>query len=469
MENIIGRALVTRNGQFLFPKDEELTSDELFGFINWNTKNAQPKFRENMEMYLGEHPILKKEDKQFGPDNRLVVNKAKTIVDTFNGYFIGIPPSIQLEKGKPNESLQDWLNNVSFIDKLNELSKQADIYGKSIGFVYQNEKSETRFNYVSPTKAFIICDDTVEREPLAFVRYEYFENETDWQAKGSIYYANQVYQFEGDKISPDSKPNPYGMVPAVEFYENEERQGVFEQVKSLIRALDDGFSQKANQLAYFDMAYLVMMGINLKTDETGNPKIDIANNRFLYLPNVSPGSNPKVEFLSKPADDQMQENFIQRVSDAIYEISMIPNLNDENFAGNSSGVALQFKLLAMQDKANSKERKFTQALKKLFKIIFSIGQVIPESYKESWKDLEIHFTKNVPADVAAMISAAKNADGLVSQRTQMKLLPGIVEDPDDEIEEIKKEQAEKIKNAQQAAGSLPDFLKLEDLGDTDDQ
>lgn len=470
MENIIGRALVTRNGQFLFPKNGQLTNDELFGFIDWNSNNMQPRLRENMKMYLGEHPILKQPKKQFGPDNRLVVNKAKTIVDTFNGYFIGIPPSIQLDKGENNDKLQDWLNSVSFIDKLNELSKQTDIYGKSIGFVYQNEDSETRFNYVSPTKAFIIYDDTVEREPLAFVRYEYFKNESEWQARGAIYYADQVYRFDRNQISPEAIPNPYKMVPAVEFYENEERQGVFEQVKSLICALDDGFSQKANQLAYFDMAYLVMMGINLKTDKIGKPKIDIANNRFLYLPNVTPGSNPKVEFLSKPADDEMQENFIQRVSDAIYEVSMIPNLNDENFAGNSSGVALQFKLLAMQDKANSKERKFVQCLRKLFRIVFSVGQVLPEIDKNAWKDLQIHFTKNVPSDVAAMISAAKDADGLVSQRTQMKLLPGIVDDPDDEIAEIKKERAENIKNAQEAAGSLPDFMKQpEDAGDDDGQ
>lgn len=124
----------------------------------------------------------------------------------------------------------------------------------------------------------------------------------------------------------------------------------------------------------------------------------------------------------------------------------------------------------MQDKANSKERKFVQALKKLFKIVFSVGQVLPETDRDAWKDLQIHFTKNVPSDVAAMISAAKDADGLVSQRTQMKLLPGIVDDPDDEIEEIKKERAENIKNAQEAAGSLPDFMKQpEDAGDDDGQ
>lgn len=460
MKTVNGRGLVTRNGTFIFPKDEELTKDELYGFIDYNSNHLMPKYRENMNMYLGKHKILKQGNKDFGPDNRLVVNKAKYIVDTFNGYFIGVPPSIQLDKGKNNDSLQTWLNHVSFIDKLNELSKQTDIYGKSIGFVYQNEQAETRFTYVSPTKSFIIYDNTVERSPLAFVRYEYYENETEWQARGKIYYSDKIYDFDNNKLDSEYKVNIYKIVPAIEFYENEERQGVFDQVKTLIDALDDAYSQKANQLAYFDMAYLIMMGIQLPTDpKTGKPQIDIAKNRFLYLPNVAPNSNPKVEFLSKPADDQMQENFIQRLTDSIYEISMVPNLNDEAFAGNSSGVALQFKLLAMQDKAKSKDRKFTKALRELFRIIFSVGRVIPESSVDSWEDLQISFNRNVPSDLQAMVNTAKSAEGLVSQRTQMKLLPGIVDDPDEEIREIQKEKQDNIKNAQKAAGSLPDYLK----------
>ena len=135
MKIIRGRGAVTKNGRFIFPKNEYLTKDELNGFINYNYNNLLPKYRENMKMYLGKHDILDNDPVDFGPDNRLVVNKAKQIVDTFNGYFIGIPPSISLEKGTNNDALQAWLNHVSFMDKLNELSKQTDIYGKSIGFL----------------------------------------------------------------------------------------------------------------------------------------------------------------------------------------------------------------------------------------------------------------------------------------------------------------------------------------------
>ena len=466
MKIIRGRGAVTKNGRFIFPKDGYLTKDELNGFIDYNYNHLLPKYRENMKMYLGEHDILDKDPIDFGPDNRLVVNKAKQIVDTFNGYFIGIPPSISLEKGSNNDELQVWLNHVSFMDKLNELSKQTDIYGKSIGFVYQNETAETRFNYVSPTKAFIIYDDTIEHNPLAFVRYEFYDNQSQWQARGKIYYSDSIYDFDKESIDYNAKPNPYKLVPAIEFYENEERQGIFDQVKTLINALDNAYSQKANQLDYFDIAYLVMMGIRLPEDKkTGQPSIDIVKNRLLYLPDITPGTNPKVEFLSKPSDDGMQENFIKHLTDEIYNISMIQNLNDEKFAGNASGIALKYKMLLMQDKAKSKQRKFIQSLRNLFRIIFSVGQVIPESAHNAWEDLQINFTLNVPDDVASMISAAKDAEGLVSKRTQLKLLPGIVDDPDDEIKQMEKEKQDSIKDAQQAAGSLPDYMKQSDSDD----
>lgn len=114
------------------------------------------------------------------------------------------------------------------------MSKQADIYGRSIGFVYQNEQKETCFQYVSPTKSFIIYDDTLARQPLAFVVYEYYDTESGYAARGTIYYAMHSYDFDRGKIDQEQHPNVYEMVPAVEFYENEERQGVFEPVKTLI-------------------------------------------------------------------------------------------------------------------------------------------------------------------------------------------------------------------------------------------
>lgn len=411
-----------------------------------------------MDYYLGHHPVLEQPAKQTGADNRLVVNLPKYLVDTYNGFFSGIAPKISLDDDKDNQALQDWNNTNSFVDKLNEISKQADIYGKSYAFVYQDEDSQTRVTYCSPSRAFMVYDDTVNREPLAFVRYHY-DNSSDATAKGTIYYSDASYDFVGPAISPEPTPNLYKLVPAVEFYENEERQGVFDGCITLINELDRALSQKANQVEYFDNAYLYMLGIQLEKDRnTGQPKLDLKNDRFIYAP-ADTAVNGKIGFVSKPDGDNMQENLINRLTEWIFQTAMIPNMNDQAFSGNSSGVALQYKLLPMKNRASNKERKFVHSLRHLYQIIFSVGTVLPDSSKNKWQDLSFQFTRNMPANIADEVNSAVNASGIVSKETALSLL-SFIDDPKSEINRMDKEKDEEMERVSQLSPAAMDFQKV---------
>ncbi len=402
--------------------------------------------------------MLEQPAKQTGADNRLVVNLPKYLVDTYNGFFSGIAPKISLDDDKENQKLQDWNNTNSFVDKLNEISKQADIYGKSYAFVYQDEDSQTRVTYCSPSHAFMVYDDTVNREPLAFVRYHY-DNSSDATAKGTIYYSDASYDFVGSTISPEPTPNLYKLVPAVEFYENEERQGVFDGCITLINELDRALSQKANQVEYFDNAYLYMLGIQLEKDrDTGQPKLDLKNDRFIYAP-ADTAVNGKIGFVSKPDGDNMQENLINRLTEWIFQTAMIPNMNDQAFSGNSSGVALQYKLLPMKNRASNKERKFVHSLRHLYQIIFSVGTVLPDSSKNKWQDLSFQFTRNMPANIADEVNSAVNASGIVSKETALSLL-SFIDDPKSEINRMEKEKDEEMKRVSQLSPAAMDFQKV---------
>lgn len=454
---------VTRNHMFIFPKGLEMNASELQSFITYNATDMQRVYRRNMNLYLGKHPILRAPDKETSPNNKLVVNMPKYLVDTYNGFFAGVPPKVGLDNAADNDTLQQWNAAESIGDKLNEISKQADIYGRSLAFVYQGEDSLPHLAYSTPSHAFIVYDDTVARKPLAFVRYSIPYKSGYPNAYGTIQYADKFYSFNGSTISVDTEQNeygtnPYGVVPAVEFYENEERQGIFDSVVTLIDALDKAESQKANQVEYFDNAYLKAIGVQFPEDKEGNPQIDLKHNRLIYVPNVDPNSkSPDIDFISKPDADNLQENLINRITEQIYQISMIPNISDKEFSGNSSGVALQYKLLGMVTKASSKESKFKIALRQLYRIIFKV--LMPESSKDSWQDLNFHFTRNLPSNVADEINSAKNAEGMVSKQTQLSLL-SFVTDPQAELERMSKEKADAVKQAQENMGDLPDYMKV---------
>ncbi|PAK79827.1 phage portal protein, partial [Lentilactobacillus kefiri] len=128
---------------------------------------------------------------------------------------------------------------------------------------------------------------------------------------------------------------PFKAVPAVEFFENEERQGVLDNIISLNDALEKLLSQKSNQNEYFDNSYLKILGVQLpeKVDEKGNPisgtvDLDILNNNVIYSPDTD-ATKGVIDFITKPDNDQMQEHEIDRLTGLIYKISMVANMDDE--------------------------------------------------------------------------------------------------------------------------------------------
>ncbi len=461
--SINGRGQVLQNDVFIYPKGEDLRVDDLRAFILKN-KSIANRYQENLSMYLGNHDILRSPNKRIGFNNKLVANLPHYIVETYNGYFAGVEPKFTLDDDVNNSLLQDWNNTNSFVDKLNEISKTVDVMGRSLAFVYQNEDSETRVAFASPDGAFMIYDDTVARDSHAFVRYW---NDPEGQQHAVIYYANHI-QTMVDGVFVDDAVNPYGYVPAVEFYSNEERQGVFDNVKTLMNALDKVLSQKANQVEYFDNAYLKILGLDLDQNGDGQPDVDIASNQMIYSPDADSAS-ADVEFLSKPDGDGMQENLINRLISMIYQISMVANLNDEAFAGNSSGVALQYKLLPMSNMAATKERKFTQALRKFYRIVFSAGTVLNQQSADAWKEIKFQFTRNLPINYSDEADTASKLTGITSKETQLSVL-SFVDDPKKELERINEENNNQIKQAVTNQASALDLVKDDntDKGDNVD-
>ncbi|MCH3911491.1 MAG: phage portal protein [Limosilactobacillus oris] len=452
---ISGDDYVTKNGSYLYA-GKELDWPSVKSFITHNEGRAR-KFKELYDLYTGDHAILKNpaDPKSARPDNRLVSNWANYVVDTYVGYFIGKPPKITLDEEASNQQLQNWFSENSFIDKLAEVTKQVAIYGCSYMLGYQDETSKTRVAVVEPSSGFMIYDTSINRKPLAFVRYSYFNN----QLQGDLYNADGIQPFTSSGFTGDKDSKPFGAVPAIEFVANDERLSLVGKIKTLVEAYDSAFSQKANQVAYFDAAYLAILGINLKKDKNGDPVLDIDKNKVIYAPSFD-SSKGKIEFLSKPDGDTMQENMLNRLKDDIFQTAMVANLSDEAFSGNSSGVAIRYKLLAMQNQAAFEVRKFTIALRNLLGALLGLGQIIGtvDDGDKIKQDLNFHFNQNIPEDIASEVQAASAVEGIVSKETQLGLLP-FVDDPKAEIKRMQDEQEDKIKNAVKNQASATDILK----------
>ena len=416
---------------FYFDKEQEFTLEHLAEFIKKH-KSHMRRYKELANMYEGDHEILHKDNKApFKPDNRLVVNFAKYIVDTLNGYFIGNP----IKTTHTNEQVAEYLE---FVEKYNnqddnnaELAKMCSIFGHAYELVYLNEQAQIGITYIKPTEAFIVYDNSIVKRPLFGVRYSV---NTDGEIVGTYSDNAYIYYFkEGSNglMIIDQQPNYFGDVPLIEYVENAERQGSFENVITLINAFNNAISEKANDVDYYADAYLKVLGVEL-TDE------QLKQLRDSRIFNVSGdnGNEIIIDFLSKPNSDTTQENLIDRLERLIYHISMVANINDENF-GNASGISLKFKLQSMNNLCMTKERKFTAGMNKRWQLIANV----PNSKigQDDWVGIKYRFTRNIPSNELEETQIAGNLAGITSKETQLKVL-SVVEDVTEEMKRIEEEQ-----------------------------
>lgn len=421
---------------FRIADDEILDENVLSGYIEDHNTEVSARYQPLLDAYMTDYPIFHLPPKPtYKPDNRIAVNFAKYITDTMNGFFIGNPIKLQSD----DETVLDY---VELLDQYNnqddnnaELSKTCSIFGSGYEMYYVDENGQIGITYLTPIEAFMIYDDSILQNPRYFVRL-YLD--TDNVVHGSVSDESTVKYFEiRGKLTfiPEyERPHGFDGVPATEFLENAERQGIYESVLTMINAYNKAISEKANDVDYFADAYLKVLGTYLDENEIAH----IRDDRVINFD----GDADKmiVEFLQKPNGDATQENLINRLERLIFQISMVANISDENF-GTSSGIALKYKLLAMSNLAKTKERKFTSGMNRRYKLIFS--NPVSGMKKDDWVKIRYQFTLNYPANLLEESQIAGNLAGIVSQETQLKVL-SVVDNVQQEIERMEAEEEDPI-------------------------
>ena len=223
-----------------------MTPDILAEYIAKAKAQVAMRYKPLGDAYKGVYPILSQKAKpQYKPDNRLVVNFAKYIVDTFNGFFIGNPVKTTCDEESIAQIVEQVQNMNDQDDNNAELAKLTSIYGKAYEMYFVTRNKTLGITYLPPTEAFMIYDEGVVEDPLYFVHW--YKNADDEEV-GSYSDATHIYYFkrnEGSYVITDSVPHHFDGVPAAEFIENDERQGIYESAMTLINGFNKALSEKA--------------------------------------------------------------------------------------------------------------------------------------------------------------------------------------------------------------------------------
>lgn len=421
---------------YILESDKELDIKKLQEFLTLHDKECRERLQPLLDAYRSDYPIFSQPEKpDWKPDHRIAVNFAKYMVDTNVGFFTGIPVRISA-KDSADESLGKYLEFLESFngldDTLSEIAKMCDIFGYGYEMYYISDKDAIEVTYVSPLESFMIYDDSIIKRKRYFVRY-YIDS--DKILHGSLSDETTVRYFERNptlRFTGEEKLHGFDGVPAEEYIENEDCVGLFEPVYSLINNYNRAISEKANDVDYFSDAYLKILGAKLETEELK----DIRTNRII---NFNGRDSDKIiaEFLAKPSGDETQEHLLARLERLIFQVGMIADISSDSF-GTASGIAIRYRLWAMQELADTKARKFTASLNERYRLIFSNPLSAKHVAPDDWMRISYKFTQNYPANLLEEADIAGKLSGITSQETQLKVL-SLVEDVQQEIETKKRE------------------------------
>ena len=154
-----------------------------------------------------------------------------------------------------------------------------------------------------------------------------------------------------------------------------------------------------------------------------------------------PDPEGDVEFVTKNINDSATENYKNRLDNDIHKFSFVPNMSDENFASNASGVAMQYKLAGLNYKTAIKEALFKKGLLRRIELISHIINITSNDPVEIIQDVDIKFQRNTIDNLMEQADLANKVANLISKEGTIELLRDII-DPETEKERVKAELEE---------------------------
>ena len=351
---------------YYLPKGTEPTAQVINNLLTGTIRKKQIGHYNKLEAYMMNEAVVSRE----APHKILAVtNFARYISKTNVGYLLGNPVQYLVSDGYNIDAIADSYRKQT-IGKLDvELATDASVFGHAFERIYTDENSDSWSTRVDPRNVILVYDDTVKHEKMFAIVYvpSYDENGEviSNQFEATILTPTMIMERtlkNGELIGDekDDTAHSFGEVPIIEYMNSSDRIGDFEPVISLIDAYNILQSDRVIDRERLVDAILAFYG----SDFDEKQRKELKDSRIIA--NMPEGS--KIEYVIKNIDEADADVLRQTIATDIHKISMTPDMSDEKFAGNSSGVAILYKLLAFEQHIKDKERYFEDSLMDRFRL-----------------------------------------------------------------------------------------------------
>ncbi|MCQ2543635.1 MAG: phage portal protein [Lachnospiraceae bacterium] len=348
--------------------------------------------------YKGNQPILlKTTDIRPEINNIVLENRANEIVNFKVGYLLGEPIQyVARNKSDVSEAI-NTLNDFVFAEdkasKDKEIAEWFTVCGTAYRLVLpdiQGEIDESPFEIftLDPRNTFVVYTNDIEKKPLLGVTYVDRENGTrlyTCYSQTSTFYVEERVDKGKATRTAEEEINNLGGIPIIEYPANSIRVGAFEVVITLLDAINQMASDRADAIDGFVQALMVFKGVDIDDDTFRAIK---------ELGGLKVPADGDVKYLVQELNQQSTQTLVDNMYQTVLTIVGMPSTGDGNTSdsSNNGAVILKNGWYGAESRAKDTELMFKRSEKMFLKIALRIASTF-KHLDLKLSDIDIRFTR----------------------------------------------------------------------------
>ena len=367
---------------------------------------AEIKYLQEYER--GVQPILQRV-KEVRPEinYKIVENHAAEICAFKVGYVFGSPISFVQRASVDSEGNTGETDDVK-IAVLNEMmyeeGKEAqdkalgkDISVGGVGYrIVLPKKVKTGVSAftmlrLNPQTTFVVrFNDIYKRVAVAFS----YVTLKDGTIRAGAYTDTSYFELEGSHGSAhvvSESANRIGMIPIIEYKNDDERMGCFERVISLLDALNEATSDRVNGLAQFVQSILWMNNCEIDSDQMEQLK-----DKLGLLTKSEPGNPASVQYLTATLDQAQTQTLIDYLYEQILQIAGVPGREQSTGGNTGQAIMLSNGWQIAEQHARITTTTFVESEMEMLKVVLRICALTETGGIATLKlsDIDVKFSRN---------------------------------------------------------------------------
>lgn len=390
-------------------------------------------------------------------DEAVMSNFCRYIVESLKGYIVGNPPEYECDdEDMFGKAILDLFRKQNKQQVDADLIQDMSTYGRAFELVYLGDDGTPKSTVVSPRDAFVAYSGDVEQDSIfGAVRYAEPHDNGTTTYRLYLYTSSDIQQWtsesaEGPWNLESSEPHPFGRVPLIEYANNKEYMGDFESIIALQNLYNRTLLNRVADKDAFVKSILMVSGsvLGMTPDEVKQSLGVVKDNRVLQFDN----DGSTASYLEKSMDETGVQVLQDQIKNDIHKFSMVPDLSDEQFANNASGIAMEYKMFGTNQMVANKAIQFQKGFTRRCKLYDSALNLMGDGEASAdIASMHIIFRINTPQDLAILATPLTQLvqAGIMSKDTARRAV-ALVRDADTEGEVVDKEadaQAERDRAA----------------------